>query len=497
MRWGFGFKFWRDMIFLRGDAMRKIGAPEIQPVNDADPIAKFSLYQRELINRLGWAVRCRWLVIFSLLLGLFYSRLTIHADLDVSLLMNFSLVLLLYNAIFSLINYLLRRDRMPARWKNISFAMAQILADLLMITAVVHWSGGAYSIFVVCYFFHAAMAAVLLRRWTCFLVAALASVLLDSVVFLEMIGYLHHYPLQGFTLGYNDLTQSLVIESVHIFCLVYNAALFITVGISSSVSERLRQSEQEIERINGQLTDVNVAKSHFMRVASHEMRSPLAAIIGLQDFAVGKLAKEGCSEETMHMINRCTIRARSLLDLINDLLDYSRIQTISIQERMNPVDLKAIIEDSIEELLPLAQTNGVDLKANLESNWVMGDEEHLATLCANLVNNALRYTPEGGMVRVSLRKRSSHVILEVVDNGIGVDKLALEHIFDEFFRASNAKRYEAAGTGLGLTLCKRIVEGHGGTISVSSEPDEQTVFTVSIPTCNVESSDNNEQYSKK
>jgi signal transduction histidine kinase len=193
------------------------------------------------------------------------------------------------------------------------------------------------------------------------------------------------------------------------------------------------------------------------------------------------VARDAGEAPPLYLIERCKIRMGYLHELVNDLLEYSCLQAVGTQEERNPLDLAAVVGAAVEELEPVARTENVGLTTEVQPCRVLGDEQQLLTLTKNLIGNALRYTPAGGRVAVRVRPVDRQAVLEVEDNGIGVDAMSLPFIFDEFFRAPNAKEYDAAGTGLGLTMCKSIAENHGGTIAVSSVPHQCTIFTVRIP----------------
>ena len=448
------------------------------------PFGRLSLYQTELFNRLGWFIQLRWLGICGLLLGLLYFYLRMGPSPTLARLFWLILFIAVYNLAFFLVNRHMRDKTEPARWKNISFALLQIFADLVSLTLVVHGSGGVASIFVIYYVFLLVMASLLLYRWVCYVVAGFTSAALDLVVYLEASEILPHCPMRGLTLGYYyDMDAAIDSFSQPVFlpCLLYNAAFFITVTIASTISRRLRQREREIEAFNFQLNDVNIAKSIFMRKASHEMRGPLAALEGMLNIFASKMGDNPPDPECEEILDRCAVRLESMYELINDLLAYSRLQSVNIEEHLAPLDWGSVVAKSLEDLEPAAQSMGIEIRADINSCEILGVEEQFLTLGNNLIHNALRYTPEGGKIEIRLGRENNQALLEIEDNGIGIDPPAIGFVFEEFFRAPNAKKHDVGGTGLGLTICKNIVENHGGTISVASVPHHRTVFSVRIP----------------
>ncbi|MFW6303262.1 MAG: sensor histidine kinase [Candidatus Sumerlaeota bacterium] len=448
-----------------------------------DHCATLDYYQQMLLNRLGWLIELRWIGILGLVAGLIYTRIVRDDAFEIRSFLIFALFVQSYNLAFTLIDFYLHNKARATPAKNLAFALAQIFFDLFALTLVVLHTGGLNSIFVICYVFHIIVAGTLLRRWICIIIAAITCIMFDSVVYLQVREILPHIPIEGFTLGYVDtMDQTLPAQVVFHLCLLYNGFFLIATIIASSIGEQLRHREEMIEEYNRDLRRTNTAKSDFMRMASHEMRTPLSAIQGMLEMLIKREQKnEKPDQLSTDLLERSAARTRGLFDLINDLLHYSRLQTIATSDYHQQVNLSVIVSRAIDDLSLIAEQNDLTLESSLQTAWVTADKEQLLILAKNLIGNALRYTPAGGKVEVLLTRNVTDSVLEVIDDGIGIDGASLPYVFEEFFRAPNAKEYEPGGTGLGLAMCKRIVDNHGGSIHVSSVPNKCTVFTVRLP----------------
>lgn len=258
------------------------------------------------------------------------------------------------------------------------------------------------------------------------------------------------------------------------------AALYVAVFMASSIAARLRARQGDLERAYHRLQAVDSEKSYFMRRAGHGLRSPLAAIQSLL-----RLISQGFAGEVdsrpRELITRAVGRTDELIALVNDLLRYSRLQAVTEPEARQHVSLEALLADTVAVLQPLADEKGLSLEVSAQPATVLGDPEDLGDLVANLVGNAIKYTPEGGEVRVRLWQEEEWVRFEVSDTGIGVPPEARQHIFEEFYRASNAKSVEPGGTGLGLAIVKRVVTVHGGQVGLTSTPGTGSTFRVRLP----------------
>lgn len=455
------------------------GTPDMEnpPVTRPD---EFTPHQRELYNRLGWFIQFRWIGLGGFCIGLLYTLCVLGSSKMLGVLFLLVAVASAYNLLFVFINHRLRRLARPSRGKIISFALLQISVDLIALSGIVHYTGGIDSVFVVCYVFHMVVASVLLRPWLAFLVAGLASAMLDGMTLLEATGRIAHHSIEGFSLGHVAAVPD-YLGRAYLPCVFMNAAFFLMVYVSSSISQRLRRRERQIRVMNAQLEEVSRAKAYLMRVASHEMQSPLFALQGLFSILRERLAKQITDSETTQILQRCTARLESLQELVVDLLHYSRLQAVEAVEHTECFNLGATVARAVDELGPVAEARQINLNLDMETCRIQGDQEEILCLVKNLVANALRYTLNSGSVRVCLKQSGNEGVLEVEDNGIGIDAASMNRIFEEFFRAPNAKAHEPGGTGLGLTLCKRIAENHGGVIHVASNLNEGTTFTVRLP----------------
>ena len=216
-----------------------------------------------------------------------------------------------------------------------------------------------------------------------------------------------------------------------------------------------------------------------MALVSHELRTPLTSIIGYIQLLRDERASGLDTDHFAEVIER---NAERLLRLVGDLLFLSQIQSGQLTLDLRDTDLAGLAVEAVEEARPHAQRRHIvlDLSAGFVPR-VAVDPTRIAQLLGNLISNAVKFTPEGGKVGVTLAVEGGEAVLSVADTGIGIRAADQERIFERFFRTEAATRRVIPGSGLGLTISQAIVEAHGGTITVRSDEAHGSTFTVRLP----------------
>ncbi len=220
----------------------------------------------------------------------------------------------------------------------------------------------------------------------------------------------------------------------------------------------------------------------FTADASHELRSPLTAI--KSSIAVLQSHPERIHPADTNKVAAIVNASNRMARLVEDLLLLARLDGSVALVTVNkiPLPLDEIIEDTIEFAHPQAQTKKIELKSQLQSDiWVLGDGQQLQRVFANLIDNALQYTPTGGRVKVSLCASDGEALITVEDTGIGIAAEELPYIFDRLWRSENAREKRSEGTGLGMAIAQTLTQVHGGIIEVSSKVGMGTCFRVRLP----------------
>ncbi len=447
----------------------------------------------ELIERIDWLLRLRWLAVVGALTAILVANTLFPGVLPVGPLVAIVAAIALYNLLFLLYARNLQADEAaPGRWRRtLLFAGVQIVLDLLALAALLHFSGGVENPYAMFFVLHVILASVLLPRRTSFAVAGFASILFASLALLEYTGLIPHYTLPGLVgLGLHRQLPYLLIRVLAVVI-----TLFAAVYVASSISAQLRTKERELlrgskaaagrshelEAVTTRLRRVDEERTRFMMLVSHELRAPLNTIYSCLDLATGGYASP---EQAHGILLRAKRRVTEMLSLINELLMLAKAREEEFQAKERELtQLADILQDVVDLMRVEAESKdlflGMDIAPDVPPVWVNADRIKL--VWTNLLSNAIKYTEPGGIIVASLSANEASVRGSVRDTGIGIAHEDQPKIFSDFFRAKNARRISAIGTGIGLSLVKRIIENAEGRIWLKSEMGKGSEFVFELP----------------
>jgi signal transduction histidine kinase len=230
------------------------------------------------------------------------------------------------------------------------------------------------------------------------------------------------------------------------------------------------------------LQNADRARALFVRTVTHELRAPVSGAQSLLRVLVRGMTGE-LTRQQREILDRVETRLKNLMELIHDLLALAASKTAELQETPRALPLQEAVQHAVDLVSQEAGEKQIRLtyEAPAEVILVRATPDGLAQIFGNLVGNAVKYTPQGGRVSVQVARQPAGVLVTVADTGMGIPAEDLPHLWEEFFRAGNAKRSGITGTGLGLSIVKRLVETYEGMISVQSAEGKGTTFTVSLP----------------
>jgi signal transduction histidine kinase len=243
----------------------------------------------------------------------------------------------------------------------------------------------------------------------------------------------------------------------------------------------LNERNQEVEQKSRELAAASQHKSEFLANMSHELRTPLNAIIGFSEVLSERMFRE-LNEKQEEYLKDIYASGTHLLSLINDILDLSKIEAGRMELELSVFDLPTTLDSALTLVRERAGRRGIALHMNVDDRLgqIQADERKVRQVVLNLLSNAIKFTPEGGRIEVQAAPKDGLVEVSVSDTGVGIAPEDQEAVFEEFRQVGTADK-KVEGTGLGLTLCRKFIELHGGKIWVQSEVGMGSTFTFTIP----------------
>jgi signal transduction histidine kinase len=431
-----------------------------------------------LIGRAYWLIHLRWVAIATLAAATLVAARILQVSLPAGVLYTLAGLLLIYNlTLYALLRYWTRGGKEPSRTRIGAILTLQIAADLGILTTILHFSGGIENPFAFFFVFHMIIASILRPKWQSYLLATLAVVLFGGLVFLEGSSVLVHYSLTGFA-GHRLYSN---VTFVLGFLFIFAATLYLVVYMTTSISEQLRLHQQELERANGRLQEKDQVKNEYVLRVTHDIKGHLAAIEScLEIVANGMLGP--LNDKQKDFVGRAHRRTVKCMAFVMALLKLTRMK-LSGHLDLERFSLRRCVLSSLASVQGRAREKSIVLEHEIDAtvDEVLGEAVLIEETITNMLFNAVKYTPNGGRVRLEVQRNGSFVHVRVADTGIGIPEASLPHIFEEFYRADNARAIERDGTGLGLAFARQVVERHGGHIWVENNPGGGSTFTFTLP----------------
>lgn len=431
-----------------------------------------------LIERLYWLIRLRWIAVAGVVLTVFFTDRLLNIPVPVLPLYAIAASLGIYNSLFLI--YLDRKGKKALAGHPVllsSVANVQISLDLLSLLVLIHFSGGIENPFIFYFIFHMIIASTLLSRRASFLQATFSAVLLSSCAILEYLGHLNHYQLRGFVT--ESLHDNLIYVAGVLF--VFISTLYIAVYMATSISSRLRERERSLREANRLLGEKDRLKSEYVLRVTHDIKEHLAAIQSCIEPVTAGIAGP-LNQKQIDLLQRADRRSGKLLFFVKSLLEITQIK-LSRQISMEYFSVMDCIKNAIANVGARARNKNIAVSSCIEPtvDKIRGVGPYIEETVSNLLANSVKYTPDNGRIDVEVSDKGNSILIEVKDTGIGIPGDELQKVFEEFYRASNAREIERDGTGLGLSIAKQVVERHQGKIWVESEEGKGSVFKIMLP----------------
>ena len=250
----------------------------------------------------------------------------------------------------------------------------------------------------------------------------------------------------------------------------------------SRINSELTNLQRETIKANSELRAMSENKSVMLGIVAHDLRTPLSVISGYADFLEYKLSSK-ISDDELRCIFRIKQSSTAMLNMIENLLSLSSIESGRLTLYRSAINLQDLLEQCLSLNAPIGERKGIALTLNISADFpiIMADGQKISQVLENLVNNAIKYSPPKTTVEVSAHYCDASIEISVRDEGPGIHDNEIKALFEPFAKSSNRPTGGEVSTGLGLVICKNIVEGHGGRITVSSQVGQGTTMTFFLP----------------
>ncbi len=461
-----------------------------------EPVPGYIPELKALKVRLSVFVKMRWLVVLGIIAVALFARYVFNIGFQTLPVFIICAFLLAYNLWMYLWNRRLAGEEteLVIRRAQIS-GYIQVLLDLAVLTVLLHYTGGITNPFIFVYVIHTTAASILLTRRRAYELTTIAVGMAALLAFLEYSGIIGHVNLNGFVSDALYQQPNYVLSIIITLAVLTYTSTYITTAVAGELRQQhlkvdelrdqlMAEDKRELERFSGEVANLKEERTRFVRllsVVAHDLQAPLVAVQSCISYVLEGYAGE-TNDEQKDWLQRSSRRIDGLLVLITDLLDIPRIELGQLKQEMAEIPLNEVINHSLEGLDIVAKKKNLQLTVELpaQSPVIYGSSRRLQQVITNLTNNAINYTNEGS-INIKLTENADEIRVDVTDTGIGIPSKDLPRLFDEFCRGSNV---EVKGSGLGLSISKRIIIAHGGKIWAESpllEDGRGSKFIFTIP----------------
>jgi signal transduction histidine kinase len=426
-----------------------------------------------LLKRAYWLINLRWIAAAFLAASTFLAVSYWKIELDTRALYSLAAGLIAYNLVLV---FLLKVFAELQKWVIHASIVVQAFADLSILTAVLHYSGGVENPFFLFFVFHVIIASVLFQRWLSYLEATLAVALFGLLILSEYLEIIPHHGLTGFISAnlYSDSHYLLVVF------FVFSTTVYLVSYMTSSISAQLNKQQSEYRRTNTLLQEKDRRQNEYVSRVTHDIKGHLSAVKSCLDIVTADMLG-ALNEKQRDMVQRANQRTSKCMAFVTALHRLSNVRLTGELE-MEKFSLKDAVLDAIAAVEARAKNKAINLSYEIEesADEVYGNDVLIEETIANLLMNAVKYTPAGGSVKVDVAERPETVLVRISDTGIGIPPDEMGKLFNEFFRGSHARNIERDGTGLGLSIAKEVIERHGGKIWAENREGGGSVFSFTL-----------------
>lgn len=445
---------------------------------------KYEAYWNSIHKYNRWFIKLRYGAAIGLLAVLLFTLVTDYFTFSPTQFYVLSLTglfIIAYNYFFRKLSL---RSLKGELFNEIEFSLFQIVLDLMSLNIIIYFTGGIETPFILFYIFHMIIGSLILPVRLVRTIAAIIMGFLFSFAMLEYKGIIYHQRIVG--LLHFEIYNDFVFICAYLFLIGF--VLFVSIELTNKISEDLYQRELQLKKALEDLREAEKTKQKYVMTIVHELKSPISASVSILDLVLGNYYGP-IDDKIRERLDRVRYRIEDSIESINNILRLSRFKLLNTIDK-EIFDISEMFEKIVENQRPIADRKKIVLYAAVQKVEFNGDKTLLQLSFSNIINNAIKYTKENGLIEILLEKKDNNLEIEVCDNGIGIPETEIPKIFSEFYRASNAKGKDFEGTGTGLSITKQIIEANGGKVDIQSpsrlggDTRPGTSFKITFPISN-------------
>ncbi len=392
-----------------------------------------------------------------------------------------SLILLIYNLSIFAIRKKIKNIR--GSFNPLHLSLVQILVDLTMLTLLINYTGGIESPLYLFYIFHLIIGSLILPGVVMYSIAFATIVAMVAISYLQYSHAISHFCLSGvYKLElYNNP------EYIITTLLFFSLTIIVSIYLTNRIANQLYMKEKNLHEALKEISDSEMKKQKYIMGVVHEIKSPIAATKSIVSLIVDGFLGE-VSPKIMEKLKRAIIRTTESLDMINNILRISRLRLLD-EKTSEDVDISELLEEILDLSKELSDEKDIEIEKTILNKLriIKGDKVLLKLVFSNLIGNAIKYTPNNGIVLIHCKFKNEYLEIKICDNGIGILDSEINKIFEKYYRANNNVANNQEGAGVGLSLVQEIVKQHRGSIKVKSPSSfgtpkyPGTCFTIQLP----------------
>lgn len=422
----------------------------------------------------GWFIILRWIAWLGVLTTLVFSRVVLQYTLPYRILYILNGLLFLVNLFFTVYYSHIKQKNLSRRELNLCFT-AQFCSDYTLLFFLVYFTGFFENPFIYYFVFHIMLTSFIYSAIIVYMYVGSLIVVIGTTFFAEYTGFIPHFSL------YRNTTM-FYFRNLPIRFLGLSTTLIICAYLVTSIKKRIEEKGKRVEVELDRYKSLDKIKSNFILQVTHELRGPLAALMGYHEMVMKGITREK-NQKTMEVIQKANRRAKNLLTMIDEMIDYAYMKSEKdALEGRTDITLKEIIERNLDLFEQQANTKGLSIKSNCPKSLSLYiNRDLLDIILNNLISNAIKYSRSRSTITVNAEETNGEIHLFVQDEGIGIRPDEINRIFEEFYRTRRARELDRDGTGLGLPIVQKAVQALNGRITVYSELEKGTSFHIYIP----------------